>query len=175
MLIARFLLKSWQAGNDVTEQNVARIEADSKKALELDPRNAKGNYYLGKVLAFRGCLDEAITSLQRAYDILPPFKDDVQKALRVCRKQRWIRDRVKRHGEATEAYSTISKLLEGARVSMGEEVYQQISKDLHSRYRDDLQINDSMEIEYEVPEHLQCKISWAPLLDPVITPGHAIA
>ena len=70
-----------QAGNIITAANSERIEADSRKALSLDPRNAKGNYYLGKVLAQRREWEEAIRMFQRAYDIMPPFKDDIQRAM----------------------------------------------------------------------------------------------
>merc|ERR1712216_60522 len=96
-----------KAGSDITEANKERIETDCRKALELDPRNAKGNFYLGKVLAARGEWEEAITMFQRAYDILPPWKDDVQRALRQARKQRGRHNLQGRRQKASEAYECL--------------------------------------------------------------------
>jgi len=159
-----------KAGNDICADNVKEIEDDSRRSLELDPRNAKGNYYLGKVFASKGDLEQALSLFQRAYDIIPPFKDDVQKAMRKCRKQLWQRDREVRHEKASEAFTSLVGLLEKARGELGEDKFRRVSDELQHQFKADLEMALD-ESEREVPEHLQCKITWAPLVDPVITPA----
>jgi len=161
----------FKKAGDITSENTERIEADSRKSLELDPRNAKGNFYLGKVLASRGEWDSAIHMFQRAYDILPPFKDDVQKALRQARKQRGKESKEQHRQKASEAYNCLLGLLKKAKGELGDETYKQVSVELHKQFKTDLEVQTDIDDTHEVPEHLQCKISFEPLIDPVITPG----
>jgi len=43
--------------------------------------------------------------------------------------------------------------------------------ELHKQFKTDLEVQTDIDDTHEVPEHLQCKISFEPLIDPVITPG----
>jgi STIP1 homology and U-box containing protein 1 len=170
-----------QAGNIITAANSERIEADSRKALSLDPRNAKGNYYLGKVLAQRREWEEAIRMFQRAYDIMPPFKDDIQRAMRLARKEKGKQRIEADRAEATEAWECVCLLLKKARVAgeLSGEKAERVSAAVRGKFALELAAGEGgMDVEGqekleipEVPEHLKCPLSWEPLLDPVVAPS----
>ena len=75
---------------------------------------------------------------------------------------------------ATETYETLSGLLTKAHEAgeVSHDKFERVSTKLRAQFAAEIeQEEDGMDVEKEVPEHLQCMISWAPLLDPVITPG----
>eukprot|EP00656_Telonema_subtile_P041684 TRINITY_DN4693_c0_g1_i2.p1 TRINITY_DN4693_c0_g1~~TRINITY_DN4693_c0_g1_i2.p1 ORF type:complete len:269 (-),score=39.61 TRINITY_DN4693_c0_g1_i2:155-961(-) len=155
------------------EERAADIEADCRKCLDLDPRSAKGNYYLGKVLTARGEFSEGLRHFQRAYDIQPPFKADVRRALWQCKKELWQTE------QETNQMPAVLQLTEAAIENMKDEqlagcsssaAQEQVLR-MHSEQLKIVHTRLATPEDPEVPQHLCCQISWAPLVDPVITPA----
>lgn len=75
-----------------------QAESDSRKAIELNPRNARNYDILGKALLHYGDLEEALKVLQKGLDLSIGFKldvDTVNDARRQLYKARyavWKRD-----------------------------------------------------------------------------------
>jgi len=149
------------------------IEADCRAALGLDPRSAKANYYLGKVLSARSEHGEALRHFERAYDIQPPFKDDVRRALWQAKKELWQAE------QAQEDEKTLEFVLAAIDRSFQTELTQcnghQERAELRQQYEKHIAAVRTRLArappESEVPQHLCCQISWSPLVDPVITPA----
>jgi len=159
------------------EARAAVIEDDCRKCLALDPRSAKGNYYLGKVLTARGVFQDGLRHFQRAYDIQPPFKADVRRALWQCKKELWLAE------QRDPQVDFVMGLAEAAVENFKQEQLQQctdsaqreavvkVSIQQRNLLRDKLASASVREDTTEVPQHLCCQISWSPLVDPVITPA----
>lgn len=152
------------------------IESDCRACLELDPRSAKGNYYLGKVLTARGDFKEGLRHFQRAYDIQPPFKADVRRALWQCKKELWQAQQPAKEAQSAYVLEHVIAGLERGRAdtlsscSTDQEratTQESFNKSLDSARK----ILGPSDPEAEVPQHLCCQITWAPLVDPVITPA----
>eukprot|EP00658_Telonema_sp_P-2_P030538 TRINITY_DN2302_c0_g1_i6.p1 TRINITY_DN2302_c0_g1~~TRINITY_DN2302_c0_g1_i6.p1 ORF type:complete len:203 (+),score=58.20 TRINITY_DN2302_c0_g1_i6:247-855(+) len=97
------------------ERNAEAIESDCRRCLELDPRSAKGNYYLGKVLTARGDFTNGLRHFQRAYDIQPPFKADVRRALWQCKKELWMADQQAGRMQAARVLVDVEAALKAGR------------------------------------------------------------
>lgn len=147
----------------------ANIESDCRKCLELDPRSSKGNYYLGKVLSARGEYSEGLRHFQRAYDIQPPFKDEVLRALWQCKKELWLSNQ-----PASDTYQLVLQSLdlqlEHALAQCSTEAERNKMSDSYAAHREVVQ-RKLAPTEQEMPQHLCCQITWSILVDPVTTPS----
>lgn len=106
---------------------------------------------------------------------MPPFKDDVQRALRQARKEKGKQRIAEDRAEAAETWECVTLLLEKAKEAgdVSEEKAERVSEAIRRKFKKELAPpeEEPMDIEKEVPDHLKCSISWEPLLDPVVTPA----
>jgi len=128
-----------------------------------------GNYYLGKVLSARGEYSEGLRHFQRAYDIQPPFKDEVLRALWQCKKELWLSNQ-----PASDTYQLVLQSLdlqlEHALAQCSTEAERNKMSDSYAAHREVVQ-RKLAPTEQEMPQHLCCQITWSILVDPVTTPS----
>ncbi|CAK9299974.1 unnamed protein product [Gordionus sp. m RMFG-2023] len=181
----------------LTHLRLKKLEScvqDSGRALELDPKCIKAHFFCGQALLDLGNFNEAIISLQKAFNLSQElnvnFGDDIAQTLRIAKGKKWNEleaERVKNEGE-------LEKLLKRLLAQDKEKEIEKIkSKYLHSDVKDKLEHNiidiqntynnyidetttifqklDDNRRKREVPDHMCGKISFEIMNDPVITPS----
>uniref|UniRef100_A0A1I8A328 E3 ubiquitin-protein ligase CHIP n=1 Tax=Steinernema glaseri TaxID=37863 RepID=A0A1I8A328_9BILA len=178
-------LKKWDRAMD-----------DCRKAMELDPKNVKANYYYGKACVHSHNYDEAIKVLTRACDLSLAQKlaygDEIAALVRHARREKFRIEEEKRCSQEVELQSYLNRLMDDdlqRRVNsllessnangdsdeglLMEEI-DSIKNDVESK-RDELnnlfaQVDDRRR-KRDVPDYLCGKISFEIMHDPVITPS----
>ncbi|KAK0402677.1 hypothetical protein QR680_016470 [Steinernema hermaphroditum] len=179
-------LKKWDRAMD-----------DCRKAMELDPKNVKANYYYGKAQFHAHNYDEAIKILTRACDLSLAQKlaygDEIAALVRHARREKFRIEEEKRCTQEIELQSYLNRLmdddlqrrvnslLESSNTNDNEaderllmEEIDSLKNDVESK-RDELnnifaQVDDRRR-NREVPDYLCGKISFEIMHDPVITPS----
>ncbi|KAE9550396.1 hypothetical protein FO519_006385 [Halicephalobus sp. NKZ332] len=167
-------------------------ESDCRRALELDSKNVKANYLLGKVCTHFGYYDEAIKVLTRANEYALnqkiSFGDDITLMLRQARRERFKIEEDKRLTQEIELQSYLNRLvdddvdkavenLEKSGNVSGEELQQKQDQIRNQGYKNKEMLNnlfsqvDKRRQKREIPDYLCGKISFELLKDPVITPS----
>lgn len=166
------------------------VDKDCKRALELDARNVKANYFLGKLALHDNNLDEAIKCLTIANDIAfsqkMKFGDDITNMLRQARREKFKIEEEKRLNQEIELQTYLNQLVdrdierEVAEYldTSGDDKSETQINDIRSKGEDKkIQINtlfaqiDERRQKREIPDYLCGKISFELLKDPVITPS----
>lgn len=166
---------------------------DCRRALDIEPNMLKAHFFAGQSLMEMELYDEAITHLQRAFDLSKEqkqnFGDDITSQLRLARKKRWRALEEKQISREIELQSYLNRLIK-------EDMEKQLSKlQLDEETTDEVQLKekqqeieqkcddyvkelnnlfakvDERRRERDVPDYLCGKISFEILTDPVITPS----
>lgn len=166
---------------------------DCRRALDIEPNMLKAHFFAGQSLMEMELYDEAITHLQRAFDLSKEqkqnFGDDITSQLRLARKKRWRALEEKQISREIELQSYLNRLIK-------EDMEKQLSKlHLDEETTDEVQLKekqqeieqkcddyvkelnnlfakvDERRRERDVPDYLCGKISFEILTDPVITPS----
>jgi STIP1 family protein 1 len=169
-----------------------KAEQDCRRALELDQKNVKANYYLGKILNIHGRHDEAIKALTRATEFASnqkvSFGDEITNMLRQARRDRFKIDEDRRLNQEIELQSYLNRLIDQDIENNVKEILEkQKENDPEVEEKiDELQIKGKKDKEMlnslfaqvderrrkrEIPDYLCGKISFELLKDPVITPS----
>jgi len=177
--LCQLQLKKWDSAAD-----------DCRKALELDKRNIKANYYLGKVLIHLGQYDEAVKVLMRAHESVynqkQAFGDEVAQLLRTARREKFCIEEEKRINQEIDLQIYLNSLIDEdidrrlrqiSEEDNNEGVQQQIEsiRNYGSTSKDQLnnlfsQVDERRK-KREIPDYLCGKISFELLKEPVITPS----
>jgi len=175
-------LKKWDSAAD-----------DCRKALEMDKKNVKANYSLGKVLFHFNQFDEAIKVLIRAHEASihqrMSFGDEITQLIRTVRREKLRIDEEKRVNQEIELQSYLNLLIDddikrkieeirNHKVDRSEEATEdkiELVKNEGVSYKDQLnnlfsQVDDRRK-KREIPDYLCGKISFELLKEPVITPS----
>lgn len=182
-------LKKWDAAAD-----------DCRKALDLDRKNIKANYYLGKIFVQLGQFDEAIKVLMRAHESVlsqrQSYGDEITQLLRLSRREKFRQEEEKRVKQEIELQSYLNLLIDDDINKKIDELQitlpispqdENAVKESHVDEKIDalknqgdtfkeqlnnmfMQVDDRRK-KREVPDFLCGKISFELLKDPVITPS----
>ncbi|KAG1670719.1 STIP1 y and U box-containing protein 1 [Nymphon striatum] len=163
---------------------------DCRHAIQMEPTSVKGHFFLGTALSELNQFDEAIISLERAYELSKEqklnFGDDIGSQLRIAKKKRWNVQEERRVQEEIELQTYLNTLmLEDKEKKMAEimkkggvkDVSHEISKteEMYHRHMQDTNMLfskvDERRKHREVPDHLCGKISFELMREPVITPS----
>ncbi|XP_075150207.1 E3 ubiquitin-protein ligase CHIP-like [Haematobia irritans] len=165
---------------------------DCRRALDLEPNMLKAHFFAGQSLMEMELYEEAITHLQRAYDLSKELKqnfgDDITSQLRLARKKRWRALEEKQISREIELQTYLNRLIkkdmekrlaqlqlddsnnEAQLKDKQQEIEQQC--DDHVKELNNLFAKvDERRREREVPDYLCGKIRFEILTDPVITPS----
>ncbi|XP_076914267.1 E3 ubiquitin-protein ligase CHIP-like [Bidens hawaiensis] len=158
----------------------ARVEEDSRRAVQLDPKSVKGHYMLGLALLQREQYNEGIKALERALDLgrgAHPHSymmEEIWQELAGAKYKEWQRDSTKRA-------SDLQKLEKSCEIALKENYLHNISQDEDgitdstSEQLAALKLVFSKAAEADkptdVPDYLCCKITLDIFRDPVITPS----
>ncbi|TKR71662.1 hypothetical protein L596_019224 [Steinernema carpocapsae] len=98
-------LKKWERAMD-----------DCRKAIDLDPKNVKANYYYGKACVHSHNYDEAIKVLTRACDLSLAQKlaygDEISGLVRLARKEKFRMEEDKRCQQEVELQAYLNRLMD---------------------------------------------------------------
>lgn len=165
---------------------------DCRRALDIDPNQVKGHFFLGQALLELEYYDEAIKHLHRANDLAREqkmnFGDDIASQLRLARKKRWNIQEEKRITQEIELQTYLNKLIQEdmeRRMSqlkvdngMREEEITEKSQKIEEECNDySTELNnlfakiDDRRRKRDVPDYLCGKISFEMLNEPVVTPS----
>lgn len=162
--------------------------ADCSRAIENDPKNLKGHFFLGQANLECNNYDEAISNFKQAHELAKDqklnFGDDIASALRVAKKKRWNLLEEKRITEEIELQSYLNRLILEDRDRLKEKLNNEgnagtdSTKTLDSNAEQRIeQLNDlfaqvdERRTRREVPDQLCGKISFEIMREPVITPS----
>ncbi|KAM3728527.1 E3 ubiquitin-protein ligase CHIP [Dirofilaria immitis] len=177
-----------------------KAEDDCKKALDLDRKNVKANFFLGRTCVQLGHFDEALKVLTRAHDLAHSqklnFGDEITAQIRVAKKEIFKREEEKRIKQEIELQAYLNglidsdlarklrKLKEKKEAGENSEVIteemdlqsEEIALKMEAQSSKDKLNNlfaqvDEKRRKREVPDYLCGKISFEMLRDPVITPS----
>jgi STIP1 family protein 1 len=150
--------------------NYFMAETDCRKALELDNKNSKAYYLLGKCCLEAANYDEAIRAYTKALDYSKEnaktrqYHDEVFDGLYISKKRKWF-----------QQYGEYAKKLENLRKTCGQLLRQNGDPD---NVDDDLSMLEAVFMErnetisnYEIPDSFCCGISMEVMKDPVVTPS----
>uniref|UniRef100_A0A914L6I3 E3 ubiquitin-protein ligase CHIP n=1 Tax=Meloidogyne incognita TaxID=6306 RepID=A0A914L6I3_MELIC len=174
--------------------NLQRWESaaeDCRRALDLDRKNIKANYYLGKVYMQLGQYDEAAKVLTRAheYEIKQrhSYGDEITQLLRQAKREKFRKEEEARINQEIELQSYLNLLIDDdvknkidiLQVSSngGESLDDKIEEIKTKADSSKAQLNDlfaqvdERRKRREIPDFLCGKISFELLRDPVITPS----
>ncbi|KAK9069039.1 hypothetical protein SSX86_013155 [Deinandra increscens subsp. villosa] len=161
----------------------ARVEEDSQRAVQLDPKSFKGHYMLGLALLQRETYAEGIKALERALDLgrgAHPHSymvEEIWQELASAKYKEWQRDSAKRTLD-------LQKLEKSCEIALIEKHLHDLSQNEDGN-RDvtdstseqlaalNLVFNKAAEADKptDVPDYLCCKITLDIFRDPVITPS----
>uniref|UniRef100_A0A7E4VP41 E3 ubiquitin-protein ligase CHIP n=1 Tax=Panagrellus redivivus TaxID=6233 RepID=A0A7E4VP41_PANRE len=164
-----------------------KAEKDCRRAIEIEPKNIKGHYLLGKIWSQNGQYEDAIMALTRANEYAGTQKicygDEITNLLRNARRERFRIDEQKRIAQEIELQSYLNGLIDadvektvtelrdkdsGNAIVEAEQNKGAVRKEfLNSLFN---QI-DERRRKREIPDYLCGKISFELLKDPVITPS----
>ncbi|VDP28904.1 unnamed protein product [Soboliphyme baturini] len=162
---------------------------DCRKALELDRKSVKANFFLGKALVQLGQYDEAIKVLHRAHEFAKnqklQFGDEVTSVIRLARREQFRAEEERRIVQEIELQSYLKDLIRKDRddriktLKDGDEPYTKdevvlVEEGAQNRLDQvDLLFAavDDRRRKREVPDCFCGKISFDIMLDPVITPS----
>ncbi|CAD5234212.1 unnamed protein product [Bursaphelenchus xylophilus] len=166
-------LKKWNLAAD-----------DCRRALELDGRNIKANYFLGKICLHNNQLDEAVLLLTRAHEAANnqkmAFGDEITSLLRQARREKFRIEEEKRITQEIELQSYLNRLIDDdiastiKTLNVNDTEADKIRSEGMERKQ---QLNslfseiDDRRRKREIPDYLCGKISFELLRDPVITPS----
>jgi STIP1 family protein 1 len=175
-------LKKWEQAAD-----------DCRKALDIDKKNIKANYFLGKICIHLTEYDEALKLLTRAHEHASTQKlsygDEITALVRTARRERFRIEEEKRISQEIELQAYLNKLIDEDVERNIQEIRESTSgaaeEDVHERIdevRSDGRSNkeklnslfsqvDDRRQKREIPDYLCGKISFELLRDPVITPS----
>ncbi|KAF9430901.1 STIP1 y and U box-containing protein 1 [Podila epigama] len=92
-----------------------KVVADCERVMDLDAKNVKGFYFMGKAQLELGQPSEALAVLKKAYDLAldqrSHFTKDIVSILAEAKKQKWIEEERRRISEASETYRYLSQLI----------------------------------------------------------------
>lgn len=169
-----------------------QAEDDCRKALELDKKNIKANYFLGKTSIYLGQYDEAIKVLTRANEFALnqklSFGDEITHLLRTARTQKFRADEEKHITQEIELQSYLNNLIDDdiskkidLFMSSKNKSSEELEEDIDMIRSDGLAKKDKLNNLFsqvderrrkrEIPDYLCGKISFELLRDPVITPS----
>ena len=166
---------------------------DCRKALDLDKKNIKANYFLGKTCIHLTQYDEAIKVLTRAHEYVISqklsFGDEITQLLRLARREKFKITEEKRITQEIELQSYLNELIDEDTSKKVQEI-QNNKKDRSEEAIEDkidlLRMDamskkdmlnslfsqvDERRRKREIPDYLCGKISFELLRDPVITPS----
>ncbi|EJD76553.1 hypothetical protein LOAG_16502 [Loa loa] len=93
-----------------------KAEDDCKKALDLDRKNVKANFFLGRTCVQLGHFDEALKVLTRANDLARSqklnFGDEITAQIRVAKKEIFRREEEKRIKQEIELQAYLNGLID---------------------------------------------------------------
>ncbi|XP_061387781.1 E3 ubiquitin-protein ligase CHIP-like [Musca vetustissima] len=138
---------------------------DCRRALDIEPNMLKAHFFAGQSLMEMELYDEAITHLQRAYDLSKELKqnfgDDITSQLRLARKKRWRALEEKQISRELELQSYVNRLIKAdmdkrlAKLSL-EEVEQESSQQQRDTNDDDLKLKEKQqEIEQKCDDYIK--------------------
>nr|XP_046270390.1 E3 ubiquitin-protein ligase CHIP-like [Scatophagus argus]XP_046270391.1 E3 ubiquitin-protein ligase CHIP-like [Scatophagus argus] len=167
--------------------------ADCRRALELDGQSVKAHFFIGQCHLETENYDEAIGSLQKAYNLAKEqrlnFGDDIPGALRTAKKRRWNSLEERRINQESELHAHLTRLiqaeknreLEGCRRHEDESDDSRVQHNLdkihskHDKYLSDMEELfcqvDERRKKREIPDFLCGKISFELMREPCITPS----
>ncbi|VDK66827.1 unnamed protein product [Onchocerca ochengi] len=177
-----------------------KAEDDCKKALDLDRKNVKANFFLGRTCVQLGHFDEALKVLTRANDLAHNqklnFGDEITAQIRIAKKEIFRREEEKRIKQEIELQAYLNGLIDGDLARklqklkekkeaggnsevITEEVdleNEEMALKMEAQSSKDKLNNlfaqvDEKRKKREVPDYLCGKISFEMLRDPVITPS----
>ncbi|XP_013097954.1 E3 ubiquitin-protein ligase CHIP [Stomoxys calcitrans] len=165
---------------------------DCRRALDLEPNMLKAHFFAGQSLMEMELYEEAITHLQRAYDLSKEqkqnFGDDITSQLRLARKKRWRALEEKQISREIELQTYLNRLIKEdmekrlSQLQIDETTNEALLKDKQQEIEQQCddhvkELNnlfakvDERRRERDVPDYLCGKISFEILTDPVITPS----
>lgn len=170
-----------------------RAANDCKKALEVDGRNVKANFFLGKIFYYQGQYEESISMLTRAHEFAKSQKlnygDEITAFIRQVRKDKFRIEEEKRINAEIELQSYLNELIEkdvDGRVNTllsttenrhDDSITEKIEEIKHDGFIKKEELNsmfaqiDDRRQKRDIPDYLCGKISFELLKDPVVTPS----
>jgi STIP1 family protein 1 len=169
-----------------------KAEQDCRRALELDQKNIKANYFLGKILNIHGRHDEAIKALTRAIEFASnqkvSFGDEITNMLRQALRDRFKIEEDKRLNQEIELQSYLNRLIDQDIENNVKEILEKQREndpeveekidELQTKGKKDKEMLNNLFAQVderrrkrEIPDYLCGKISFELLKDPVITPS----
>ncbi|KAL8250038.1 hypothetical protein R6Q59_033731 [Mikania micrantha] len=160
-----------------------RVEEDSQRAVQLDPKSVKGHYMLGLALLQRENYTEGIKALERALDLgrgAHPHSymvEEIWQELASAKYKEWQRDSTKRtldlkKLEKSCEIALIEKHMND--VSQNEDGFDEVTDSISEQLAAlKLVFSKAAEADKptDVPDYLCCKITLDIFRDPVITPS----
>ncbi|KAI1724410.1 u-box domain-containing protein [Ditylenchus destructor] len=166
---------------------------DCRKALDLDKKNIKANYFLGKTCLMLGDYDEAIKMLARANDFAMSqklcFGDEITQMMRNARREKFRLEEEKRITQEIELQSYLNQLIDDDVTRKIDEIQartedrsEEAIEERIDTVRNEGMANkdklnkvfaqvDDRRQKREIPDYLCGKISFELMKDPVITPS----
>ncbi|XP_065911680.1 E3 ubiquitin-protein ligase CHIP-like [Dysidea avara] len=164
--------------------------SDCRRAIELDPKLVKANFFMGQALTELENYDEAIQALKIAHNLAREqgknFGDDITAAIRLAKKKRWNIAEEKRVKQETELQSFLLTLLEDHRkqklaeveITGPPEATESVLNKINTEHAEKtVSVNklfaevDEKRKRREVPDYLCGKISYELMEEPVVAPS----
>ncbi|KAI6191293.1 RING-type E3 ubiquitin transferase [Aphelenchoides bicaudatus] len=174
-------------------KDYTKAAADCRTAIELDSRNVKANFFLGKILFYQNQFDESLVMLTRAQDSVSSQKlnygDEITAFIRQVRKERFRIEEDKRISQEIELQSylnelidrditqRVDQLLNKAEQTNDESIADKIEEIKQDGSNKREEVNsmfaqlDERRQRRDIPDYLCGRISFELLKDPVITPS----
>lgn len=157
------------------------VEGDSRKALDLQPRNMKGHYFLGQALRHRSDLDGSIQHLTKALELAreqgDSIRDSIWRELAKAKYSRWQVESATRKAEQAMLQERLNALLlQDHRRALAEagdnraEVQTQHDHEV-AAFKRLLELGEESYKEYEPDNAYTCRLTMEVFREPVITPS----
>ncbi|KAF9313821.1 STIP1 y and U box-containing protein 1 [Podila horticola] len=97
-------------------EQYSKVVSDCERVVELDPKNVKGYYFMGKARLELGQPYHALSNLKRAYELSldqrSNFTKDIITILSEAKKQKWIEEERRRIASLSDTYKYMKDLIE---------------------------------------------------------------
>jgi len=143
----------------------------------------KGYYLLGQALTEQQRYKEALSGLQRAYELSLDqrisYTSDILEAILRARRKKWEKNERQRLKQDSELFRYLKTLIDADRDKKLESFEQQSNDADEINYEHDMRLSQvesllrqsDESLKREVPDYFYDKISFNVLVDPVITPS----
>jgi tetratricopeptide (TPR) repeat protein len=160
--------------------------SDCQKAVEIDRSSVKGHYLLGQALTEQQRYKEALSELQRAYELSldqkVSYTSDILAAILAARRRKWEKNERQRLEQESDLFRYLKTLIDADRdrkLQSFEQQTENVDDADEVNYEHDMRLSQvksllrqsDESLKREVPDYFCDKISFNVLVDPVRISG----